>query len=305
MKHLLSIESLSPNDLHSILRRTPRIKRERGAAIYQKTLTGQTWAMIFTKSSTRTRVSFEVGLRELGGEVLFMSGQDLQLGRGEPIRDTARVFARMISGVIIRTGPQAYVEEMAHYLKKPVINALTDDEHPCQIISDLYTISEALETWENKKIAFVGDGTCNVARSWMWAALRLGLKLRIGAPREYLPSTEDQELFKGAVHFTEDPGEAVEDADVVYTDVWVSMGKETESEERIDRLRPYQLNHALLEQASPKVKVLHCLPAYRGMEITEELLEEHADLIFTQAENRLHAQKAILEWVVEEEHRRV
>jgi ornithine carbamoyltransferase len=250
--------------------------------------------MIFTKSSTRTRLSFEVAVHELGGNALFLNAHDLQLGRGEPLKDTARVLGRMVHGVIIRTFAQADLDEFAAYGKIPVVNALTDDEHPCQILADILTIEEKLGPIAGKKIAFIGDAACNVARSWVYAAEILQFDLVLAAPAGY--ESRDANSF---VTQTRDPREAARDADVLYTDVWVSMGMEKEKAERAKVFQGYQINHDLLALAKPGALVLHCLPAYRDQEISEKLLEERADDIFDQAENRLHAQKGVLHWLTE------
>ena len=298
-RSLLSLESLPAEAMLEILASTKQLKAERGRHA-DHPLRHQCWGMIFTKSSTRTRVSFEVGIREFGGDPLFLSSNDLQLGRGEPIRDTARVLGRMLHGAVIRTFAQADIEEFAKYSGLPVINALTDDEHPCQILCDLFTIAERLGDWRGKTIAFVGDGSCNVPASWLWAARKLDFTLVIGAPEKYQPSAALRARLGPApnLRYETDPAAAVTGADVVYTDVWVSMGKEEESSERVAELSGWQVNGALLRHAKPGALVLHCLPAYRGQEITEELLEAHADAIFQQAENRLHGQKAVLAWCV-------
>jgi ornithine carbamoyltransferase len=296
MKHLLSIESLDRQEIHEILELADVMKATRGRHESQP-LQGQCWALIFSKSSTRTRVSFEVGIRELGGEVMFLSASDIQLGRGEPICDTARVMGRMLDGAVIRTFLQSDVEDFAKYSKVPTINALTDDEHPCQILADLQTIRERLGGVEGRSVCFVGDGACNVPRSWLWAAAKLDFELRIAAPAAFQPDAELLSRLgsKARVLVTEDLQEAALGADVLYTDVWVSMGKEEEAAQRLEILKTYQINRELLESASPSAIVMHCLPAYRGKEITSEVLEAHADTIFDQAENRLHAQKAILQ----------
>ena len=296
MKHLLSIESLDRHEIHEILELADSMKSTRGRH-ERLPLKGQCWALIFSKSSTRTRVSFEVGIRELGGDVMFLSASDIQLGRGEPIRDTARVMGRMLDGAVIRTFLQSDVEDFARFSNIPTINALTDDEHPCQILADLQTIREKLGGVEGRSVCFVGDGACNVPRSWLWAAAKLDFELRIAAPAEFQP---DAELLKrlgsrARVMVTEDVREAARGADVLYTDVWVSMGKEEEAAHRLAVLGVYQINRELVELAAPSAIVMHCLPAYRGKEITEEVLEAHADTIFDQAENRLHAQKAIMQ----------
>ncbi len=296
MTHLLSIEELSKDRICKIIDNAVTLKSERKekGTHKNKPLTGQTWAMIFTKASTRTRVSFEVGIRELGGSVMFLSSKDLQLGRGEPIKDTARVLGRMVHGAIIRTFDQQDVVDFANYSGIPTINALTDDAHPCQILADLLTIRERLGTWEGKKIAFVGDGFNNMSRSWMWAAKELNFELAIASPQGCLPTPQYVERLSSAnVTLTTDPVEAVKDADVVNTDVWLSMGEEGQTEKEA-LFADYQVNAELLKHAHSSHIVLHCLPAYRGKEITDQVLEAHADVIFQQAENRLHVQKAIL-----------
>jgi ornithine carbamoyltransferase len=297
MKHLLSLETLPNADIEKILRDSVIFKRER-ARVDRKPLAGQTWALIFTKSSTRTRVSFEVGIRELGGQVLFLSANDIQLGRGEPIKDTARVLGRMIHGAVIRTFAQGDVEEFAGFSKIPTINALTDDEHPCQILADIFTFKEKHGPIVGKVVTFIGDGACNVPRSWIWAAAKLGFELRIAAPKKFQPPAELLKRAGGKISCTDDIEKAAKGADLLYTDVWVSMGKEAESAARLKALQGYQINLALVKLANPGALVMHCLPAYRGKEIDEETFEAHADTIFAQAENRLHVQKAILNWVV-------
>jgi ornithine carbamoyltransferase len=292
MKHLLSIEELDAGTIHSLIRNATDLKARRGH--HKQPLVGQTWALIFTKSSTRTRVSFEVGIRELGGFPMFLSKNDIQLGRGEPIRDTARVIGRMTHGCIIRTFAQQDVIEFANYSGIPTINALTDEEHPCQILADLLTIQEKLGTWEKKSIAFIGDGFSNMTISWMWAAKHLGFELRIGCPAAYAPPASFLERLNAPnVMITHDPAEAVQGAQVINTDVWISMGQEDQMEKEL-AFGPYQVNAKLLAAAAEDHIVLHCLPAYREKEITEQVLEAHAATIFQQAENRLHVQKAIL-----------
>jgi len=297
MKHLLSIEKLPAAELEKLLTDAAAMKRSRGRHITQP-LAGQTWALIFSKSSTRTRVSFEVGISELGGRPMFLSAVDIQLGRGEPIKDTARVLGRMVRGAVFRTFAQADVEEFARYANIPTINALTDEEHPCQILADLQTIQERLGSVAGKTVTFVGDGACNVANSWIFAAAKLGFELRIAAPPQFQPDAQLLKRAGGKISCTEDLKAAATGADVLYTDVWVSMGKEAESAERIKALSGYQINQALVKLAKPGALVMHCLPAYRGKEIDDETFEAHAQTIFDQAENRLHAQKAILNWVV-------
>ncbi len=305
--------------MRSILDRVIGFKRQRTQHV--RPLTGQTWALIFSKSSTRTRVSFEVGIRELGGSSMFLSANDIQLGRGEPIKDTARVLGRMVHGAIIRTYAQQDVEDFATYSGIPTVNALTDDEHPCQILTDIFTFEERTgESIQDKTVTFIGDAACNVPISWIFAAAKLGFHLRLAAPKAYWPPPEilnraGAEHFEGytphqglerlvvdtgTVELLEDVELAARQADVLYTDVWVSMGKEAEGAQRLKDLAGYQINDALVALAKPNALVLHCLPAYRGKEISEATLEAHADTIFTQAENRLHTQKAILHWLTQE-----
>ena len=297
MKHLLSIEKLAAEDLRRILRETVPMKKHRGSP-QGRVLDRRVWAMLFSKASTRTRVSFEVGIRELGGEVIFLPATEIQLGRGELIKDTARVLGRMVNGAIFRTFAQSDIEEFAGYAGIPTVNALTDEEHPCQILSDIFTFQEKRGTIEGKVITFIGDGACNVANSWIFAAAKLGFELRIAAPKAFQPAQGLLERAGGRVTCTEDLHAAATGADALYTDVWVSMGKEAESKERIEQLNRYQINGALVKLAKPQALVMHCLPAYRGKEIDEATFEANADTIFDQAENRLHVQKAVLAWLV-------
>jgi ornithine carbamoyltransferase len=297
MKHLLSLEKLPLADFEKILRDAGVFKKERGQP-QACPLAGQTWALIFSKSSTRTRVSFETGIRELGGGVMFLNANDIQLGRGEPIKDTARVLGRMIHGAVIRTYAQSDVEEFAEFSKIPTINALTDAEHPCQIIADIQTFEEKRGSIVGKVVTFVGDGACNVPVSWIFAAAKLGFELRIAAPKAFQPDTKILKRAGGKIVCTEDLPAAARGADLLYTDVWVSMGREAEAAERIRILGGYQINQKLVKLAKPDALVMHCLPAYRGKEIDAETFEANADTIFTQAENRLHAQKAVLNWAV-------
>ncbi|MEJ6578843.1 MAG: ornithine carbamoyltransferase [Akkermansiaceae bacterium] len=289
----LSIEESNAAALTSLIDLAVDMKATRGAHASQP-LAGQTWAIIFTKASTRTRVSFEVGIRELGGNVMFLSKNDIQLGRGEPIKDTARVLGRMVHGAVIRTFAQQDVVDFSHYSGIPTINALTDEEHPCQILADLLTIKEKLGTWEGKKVVFIGDGDNNMSRSWMWAAKYLGFEFVVAAPKSCLPPKEFMDRLKAPnVTLTTDPAEAAKGAHVINTDVWLSMGQEGQAEKEA-LFGDYQVNDALLANCAEGHIVLHCLPAYRGKEITENVLEAHSDTIFQQAENRLHAQKAVL-----------
>jgi ornithine carbamoyltransferase len=291
--NFLSLEETNAETLTALTDLAVQMKASRGQhAVFP--LTGQTWALIFTKASTRTRVSFEVGIRELGGHVMFLSGNDIQLGRGEPIKDTARVLGRMVHGAVIRTFAQKDVEDFASFSSIPTINALTDEEHPCQILADLLTIREKLGSWEGRKIAFIGDGDNNMARSWMLAAKWLGFELSVAAPDSCLPPQDFMDRLSASnVSLTADPHEAAAGAHVVNTDVWLSMGQEDQAEKEA-LFEDYQVNRSLLAGCASDHLVLHCLPAYRGKEITEEVLEGHAEAIFQQAENRLHAQKAVL-----------
>jgi ornithine carbamoyltransferase len=293
MKHLLSIEQLSADEIGEILRATADFKTNRGR-IAAKPLAGQTWALIFSKPSTRTRISFEVGIRELGGESIYMNAADAQLGRGELIKDTARVLARMIHGAVIRTYAQSDIEEFAEFSGVPTINALTDDEHPCQILGDIFTIEEKRKQIAGKVVTFIGDGASNTARSWLFAANKLDFELRIASARKYQPKAKLLKQAGGRVVCTDDLQAAARDADVLYTDIWVSMGREGEEARREAELAPYWINDAIVKLAKPDALVMHCLPAHRGQEIDEKTFEAHAQTIFDQAENRLHVQKAIL-----------
>jgi ornithine carbamoyltransferase len=293
MKHLLNIESLEAGQIQAILEGAAKMKTMRGPHPAAP-LAGQCWALMFAKSSTRTRLSFEVGLRELGAHAIFLAANDLQLGRGEPIRDTARVMGRMIDGAIIRTYAQSDVDEFAAMSGIRTINALTDEEHPCQILSDLLTIIEKRGSLDDLAVTFIGDGNCNVARSWIWAAAKLGFALRLATPARFQPPADLIQRAGGNLTITTDVAAACAGADVLYTDVWVSMGQEDETAFRLAQFSGYQINQAALEAAGGSPLVMHCLPAYRGKEITDDIFEAHAQTIFDQAENRLHTQKAIL-----------
>ncbi len=297
MKHLLSIEAMEPKSIETILENVATMKAQRGNNQHQS-LAGQTWAMMFSKSSTRTRVSFEVGIRELGGNVMFLNANDMQLGRGEPIKDTARVLGRMVHGAVIRTYAQDDVEQFAEWSGIPTINALTDTEHPCQIITDIFTYQEMRGPIAGKIVTFIGDGACNVPASWIWAAAKLDFELRIAAPKAHQPCTDLIANAGENIVVSEDCKAAAEGADLLYTDVWVSMGMEEETAQREQDFAGYQINEALVSRANEGALVMHCLPAYRGKEIDEPTLEAQAETIFTQAENRLHSQKAILDWLI-------
>lgn len=293
MKNLLSIEQLTRAEMEEIFHVAAMQKQNRGKHT-EFPLRGQTWGMIFSKPSTRTRVSFEVGVRELGGETIFLNPNDIQLGRGELIKDTARVLARMVHGAIIRTFAQADIEEFAEFSGLPTVNALTDEEHPCQILADIFTIQEKRETIEGKVVTFVGDADSNTARSWMFAAGKMNFELRLAAPKKYQPNAELLKRAGGNIVCNANLQEAARDADVLYTDIWVSMGKEGEEARRQAELGPYWINQDLVKLAKPDALVMHCLPAHRGQEIDNATLEANAETIFDQSENRLHVQKAVL-----------
>lgn len=295
MRHLLKLQDLTREDILSVLNLADQLKFERNNGIQKDYLKGKKLGLIFQKASTRTRVSFEVGIYELGGYGLFLSSNDLQIGRGEPVQDTARVLSRYLDGIMIRTFAQQEVEDLAKYGSIPVINGLTDYAHPCQVLADLMTIREYKGSFKGLKMAFVGDGN-NMANSLIVGAIKTGMSFAIACPKGYEP---DAELIKwakesGDFAITADVKEAVKDADVVYTDVWASMGQESERKKRAEAFKKYQVNADALSVAKPDVMCLHCLPAHRGEEITEEVFEAHAKEIFDEAENRLHAQKAVM-----------
>ena len=295
MKHLLKLMDLSPAEINDILNTADQLKYEKKNGVQHHLLAGKTLGMIFQKSSTRTRVSFEAGMYQLGGSALFLSSHDLQIGRGEPVQDTARVLSRYLDGIMIRTFEQAEVEALAEYGSIPVINGLTDYAHPCQVLADLMTIREHKGILRGNKLCFIGDGN-NMANSLIVGGIKTGMAVSIACPGKYQP---DAEIMKWAAEngdftCTEDIGEAAKDADVLYTDVWASMGQESEAAQRMVAFKGYQINDSVLKAAHPGAMVLHCLPAHRGEEITTEVFEAHANEIFDEAENRLHAQKAVL-----------
>ncbi len=295
MKHLLKLLDWSKEEILETLELADRLKAEKKAGIKHHLLEGKTLGMIFQKSSTRTRVSFEVGMYDLGGTPLFLSSKDLQIGRGEPVQDTARVLSRFLDGIMIRTFDQQEVEDLAKYGSIPIINGLTDFCHPCQVLADLQTIREYKGSLEGKKLCYIGDGN-NMANSLIVGCLKVGMKVAIACPKGYEPDDSVVEWAKenGELLITEDILEACKGADVLYTDVWASMGQESEAAKRQRIFRSYQINDEAVNAANEDVMVLHCLPAHRGEEITDKVLEEHADQIFDEAENRLHAQKAVL-----------
>ncbi|KGK81263.1 ornithine carbamoyltransferase [Clostridium sp. HMP27] len=300
MKHLLSLKDLTTEEIFNILEMAKKLKYELQNDIEHKILKGKTLGMIFTKSSTRTRVSFEVGMVQLGGYPLFLSSQDIQLGRGETIEDTAKVLSRYVDGIMIRTYKQSDVEDLAKYGTVPVINGLTDSFHPCQVLADLLTIYESKSKLDGLKLAYVGDGN-NIAHSLLYGCSKVGMDISIATPKGYecndeivKSAKEDAKLTGVNITITEDPIEAVKDADVVYTDTWVSMGQEEEKQKRIEIFKPYQVNGELFSMAKKDAIFLHCLPAYRGYEVTSEVIDGPQSLVFDEAENRLHVQKAVM-----------
>lgn len=295
MKHLLKLADLTAEEIFGILNLADQLKYERKNGVPHPVLQGKKLGMIFTKSSTRTRVSFEVGMTELGGHALFLSDRDIQLGRGEPIKDTVRVLSRYLDGIMIRTYKQSDVEELAEYGSIPIINGLTDYCHPCQVLADLMTIREYKGSLKGLKLCFVGDGN-NMANSLIVGGIKTGMEVSIACPDDYRPNEKIMKWAEESGRFTvtSDLKEAAAGADVLYTDVWASMGQEGEREEREKVFRGYCIDKSLMDVAKSDAMVLHCLPAHRGEEITDEVFEAHADEIFDEAENRLHAQKAVL-----------
>ncbi len=295
MKHLLKLNDFTREEILSVLNLADQLKFERKNGVANECLKGKKLGMIFQKSSTRTRVSFEVGMYELGGYALFLSNRDLQIGRGEPVEDTARVLSRYLDGIMIRTFEQKEVEDLAKYGTIPVINGLTDYCHPCQVLADLMTIRERKGSFKGLKLCFIGDGN-NMANSLMVGAVKTGMNFSIACPEGYEPDKELMNLCKENIGFTlcRSAEEAARNADVVYTDVWASMGQEEEREKRMKIFKSYQVNEKVMKAANKGAMVLHCLPAHRGEEITADVFEAHADEIFDEAENRLHAQKAVM-----------
>ncbi len=299
-RHCLSLQDFTAEEIGAMLELAGELKAKQKAGEPHRLLEGKTLGMIFQKPSTRTRVSFEVGMWQLGGYALFLSSQELQIGRGEPIKDTAAVLSRYLDGIMIRTFDHAEVEELAANSSVPVINGLTDLLHPCQVLADLLTIKEKLGRLEGLKVAYVGDGN-NVAHSLLLGCSKMGINIYVGTPSQYRPmeriykmARENAVASGGSVHLLEDPAETVKDADVVYTDVWASMGQEEEKEKRKAIFSSYQVNSKLLELALPDALVMHCIPAYRGWEISADVLDGRQSVVVDQAENRLHAQKALM-----------
>ncbi len=303
-RDFISLHDFNQDELSFILDVAKDLKAEQRAGRPHPILQGKTLGMVFTKSSTRTRVSFEVGMYQLGGHALFLSGRDIQLGRGEPISDTARVLSRMVDGIMIRTFSHQEVLELAEFSTIPIINGLTDLLHPCQVLADLMTIQEHKGRLEGLKLAYVGDGN-NMAHSLMFGGAKMGLHVVIASPQGYKPdpliiakAQADAKDNGGLVEVVDDPSEAVKGADVLYTDVWASMGQEAEAKERMEAFKGYQINSDSLKRANQSAIVLHCLPAHRGEEITEDVIEGAQSVVFDEAENRLHAQKAIMALVM-------
>lgn len=295
MKHLLKLKDLSTEEIFDLLNMADQLKYEKHNGIEHHHLKGKTLGMIFSKSSTRTRVSFEVGMYDLGGQALFLSSAHTQIGRGEPVEDTARVLSRYLDGIMIRTFDQEEVENLAKYGSIPIINGLTDYCHPCQVLADLMTIREYKGSLAGNKMVFVGDGN-NMANSLIVGGIKTGMEVVVACPKTHQPDPEIMEWAKATGKFscTDDLMEACKDADVLYTDVWASMGQEEEAAARKKIFEGYQINAEVMAIAHPDAMVLHCLPAHRGEEITADVIEAHANEIFDEAENRLHAQKAVL-----------
>ncbi len=296
MKHLLKMLDLSKKEIIDILNLADQLKYEVKNGIPHPKLKGKTLGMIFQKSSTRTRVSFETGMYQLGGQALFLSNRDLQIGRGEPVKDTARVLSRYLDGIMIRTFEQKEVEDLAEYGSIPIINGLTDFCHPCQVLADLMTIREFKGRFDGLKMCYIGDGN-NMANSLIVGGLKVGMEVSIACPKDYQPDQEVLDFTKeygDKFTMTDVPMEAAKDADVLFTDVWTSMGEEAETEKRKIAFKGYQINDEIMSVAKPDAMVQHCLPAHREEEITEKVFEAHAKEIFEEAENRLHAQKAVM-----------
>ena len=295
-KDFLSFNDIDEHELESIIADAMRLKRLKSAGTAHEFLRGKSLGMIFEKASTRTRVSFEVGMTDLGGHALFLNPQDMQLGRGEEVRDTARVLARYVDAVMIRAYKHANIEEFARHSTVPVVNGLSDIQHPCQVLADIMTLTERFRDLRDLRLAWIGDGN-NVCNSWILSSALTGMEIVIASPPGYQPKDaliNQARAAGGRITIVTDPEEAVRDADVLYTDIWVSMGDEQERAERLKALKGYTIDSRLLAQAPPDALVMHCLPAHRGEEITDEVMEGPQSIVWDQAENRLHAQKALL-----------
>lgn len=300
MKHLISLFDLTPKDFEDIFNLSGKLKKQLKQGVKHELLKDKTLGMIFSKSSTRTRVSFEVGMYQLGGYALFLSANDIQLGRGESVYDTAQVLSRYIDGIMIRTFKQSDVDDLAKFGSIPIINGLTDLMHPCQILADLFTVYELKGKLEGLKMAYIGDGN-NIANSLLHGCAKVGMDLAIASPKGYEcqpyiieEAMSDAKVSGANILLTQDPYEAAKNADVIYTDTWVSMGQESEKEARVKLFMPYQVNKELFSVAKEDAIFLHCLPAYRGYEVTEEIMEGPMSVVFDEAENRLHVQKAVM-----------
>jgi len=297
IKHFLTLQDFSPAELNQLLLRAIELKKIQKSGEIFEPLKNKTLAMIFEKSSTRTRISFEIGMSQLGGHALFLSPRDTQLGRGEPIEDTAKVISSMADGIMIRTFGHEIVEKMAEHSHVPVINALTDDYHPCQLLADMQTYYEHRGSIEGKTVLWVGDGN-NMCHSYINAAKQYGFKLRIAAPEGYDPTPEIVKANQEHVEMIRNPMDAAEKVDLVVTDVWASMGQEEEQKKREKAFKDYQVNSALMQQANPDALFMHCLPAHRGEEVSAEIMDAKDSVVWDEAENRLHAQKALLEYLM-------
>ncbi len=299
MRHFISLLDLSPEELMSLLDRAAELKNDIRQGVYSQSLQGRTLALLFDKSSTRTRVSFEAGMNQLGGYTLFLSPAEAQIGRGEPIEDTARVISRMVDIVAIRTGPHGNIIKFAENSTVPVINALTDFNHPCQLLADMMTIREHIGRTNDIDVAYIGDGN-NMCHSWMIAAKQFGFDIKIAVPIGFEPEADLLEACRDRVTMTNIPSEAVLGANVVVTDTWISMGQEEEKQQRKQAFEGFTVNEKLMKNASTDAIFLHCLPAYRGYEVTAEVLEGPQSVVWDEAENRLHAQKALIEFLLNE-----
>lgn len=300
-KHLLTISDLTKSEINAIFENAKLLKERHKIGIPYQPLIGKTLCLVFAKASTRTRVSFEAAMYQLGGNAIFLSEADSQMGRGEPIKDTARVLSRYADGIVIRTFGHAMVKEFARYSSMPVINGLTDLHHPCQVLTDVFTMIEKKNECKGLKVAWIGDGN-NMANSWIEAASKLEFDLQLACPDKYQPDKNILEMAKkeavSKIELVKNPIEAAKDADVLTTDVWTSMGQEDEMEERKSAFKDYQINSEVLKLAKSDAIVMHCMPVHRGEEITEDVIESKKSVIFDEAENRLHVQKAILEWLL-------
>ena len=298
-RHFISLLDLSTDELLSVLDRADELKKEVKAGQASQVMQGKTLALLFDKSSTRTRVSFEAGMNQMGGSALFLSPVDAQVGRGEPIEDTARVISSMVDIIAIRTGSHGNIIRFAEYSRVPVINALTNFNHPCQLLADMMTVREKLGRVNDIEVAYIGDGN-NMCHSWMIAARQFDFNIKIAVPEGFEPEADLLQACKDKVTLTDQPLEAIRDVDVVVTDTWISMGQEDEKQQRKQAFEGYTVDAKLMENASPDAIFLHCLPAYRGYEVTEDVLDGPQSAVWDEAENRLHAQKALIEFLLKD-----